>query len=42
MNKKEILITDYQFKSIEYEKKILSDIGVEGIEAQCKTEDEVR
>lgn len=42
MNKKKILITDYQFKSIEYEKKILSDIGVEVIEAQCKTEDEVR
>jgi hypothetical protein len=33
MIKKKVLITDYQFKSIEYEKKILSDIGVEVIEA---------
>lgn len=41
MIKKKVLITDYQFKSIEYEKKILLDIGVEVIEAQCKTEDEV-
>jgi len=41
MIKKKVLITDYQFKSIKYEKKILSDIGVEVIEAQCKTEDEV-
>jgi len=36
-----VLITDYQFKSIEYEKKILPDIGAEVIEAQCKTENEV-
>jgi len=41
MLKRKVLITDYQFKSIEYEKKILSDIDVEVIEAQCKTEDEV-
>jgi D-3-phosphoglycerate dehydrogenase len=41
MLKRKVLITDYQFKSIKYEKKILSDIGVEVIEAQCKTENEV-
>jgi len=36
-----VLITDYLFKTIEYERKILSEIGAEVIEAQCKTEDEV-
>jgi D-3-phosphoglycerate dehydrogenase len=41
MSKRKVLITDYQFKSIEYEKKILSDIGAEVIGAQCKTENEV-
>lgn len=41
MFKWKVLITDYLFKSIEYEKKILSDIGVEVIEAQCQSENEV-
>jgi D-3-phosphoglycerate dehydrogenase len=36
-----VLITDYLFKTIEYERRILSEIGAEVIEAQCKTEDEV-
>lgn len=36
-----VLITDYLFKTIKYERKILSEIGAEVIEAQCKTEDEV-
>ena len=36
-----VLITDYLFKTIEHERKILSKIGAEVIEAQCKKEDEV-
>lgn len=41
MLKRKVLITDYQFKSIEYEKKILLDNDMEVIEAQCKSENEV-
>lgn len=36
-----VLITDYLFETMEYERKILSEIGAEVIEAQCKTEDEI-
>ncbi|MCX5804195.1 MAG: hypothetical protein NTU69_11820 [Proteobacteria bacterium] len=41
MLKWKVLITNYQFLDIYYEKKMLSDIGAEVIEAQCRTEDEV-
>ena len=35
------LITDYDFPDIELEKELFRDAGVEVIEAQCRTEDDV-
>ncbi len=41
MTKCKVLVTDYNFETLKYEKKILKDIGAEFYSAQCKTEEDV-
>ena len=41
MSKYKVVITDYEFASLEHEERILAEVGAELIRAQCRTEDEV-
>ena len=36
-----VLFTDYDMKSVELERQIFRDAGIELIEAQCRSEDDV-
>jgi len=41
VSKFKVLVTDYEYETLEYEKKVLAKIDAELLEAQCKTEEEV-
>lgn len=41
MAKFKVLVTDYEYKTLEYEEKVLAEIDAELLKAQCKTEEEV-
>jgi len=41
MSKFKVLVTDYEYETLEYEEKVLAEIGAELLKAQCKTEEDV-
>ncbi|AZR71969.1 hydroxyacid dehydrogenase [Anoxybacter fermentans] len=41
MSKFKVLVTDYEYETLEYEEKVLAEIDAELLKAQCKTEEEV-
>jgi D-3-phosphoglycerate dehydrogenase len=36
-----VVVTDWEYQDLRYEKKVLDEVGIELIPAQCKTEEEV-
>ncbi|MBM7570374.1 C-terminal binding protein [Aquibacillus albus] len=41
MNKFKVYVTDWEYKDLSYEKKVLTDDNIEFIPTQCRTEEEV-
>ncbi|WP_031515429.1 C-terminal binding protein [Desulfofalx alkaliphila] len=41
MSKPKVYVTDFEFKTLQYEEEVLNPVGAELIGVQCKTEDEI-